>query len=413
MTETTHWKRSFWTITAGQTVSLIGSSAVQFAMIWWLSSETGSALVLALAGLAAFVPQMVLGPFAGVWIDRWKRKNVVMLADLFQGLVALGVSLWFLLSGTPPYWAVCAALGLRAAGGVFHTPAIQALMPLLAPKEALVRVNGVTQFLQSGAFMLGPVLGAVMFGAMPMWALLLTDLLGALAACGTMFLVRIPELPAAARRKARFWGELRLGLEAFRADKRLLCVLVGALCSMVFYMPLSSYYPLMSSGYFAVSAQYASVVEVLYAAGMMAAAGLLGAKGNLKNPLRASVLGALLVGVTAFIGGVLPPTRRGFWVFAAACGLMGAAGNLYGIPITAYMQRTIAPEKLGRVFSLMGSAMSAAMPLGLLISGPVAEKGGVALWFRVTGAAVSVICVAVLAILPRLPEKKERLDAEA
>lgn len=413
MTEKIHWKRSFWTITAGQTVSLIGSSAVQFAMIWWLSSETGSALVMALAGLVAFLPQLVLGPFAGVWIDRWKRKRVVMLADLFQGLVALGVSLWFLRAGAPPYWAVCAALGLRAVGNVFHTPAIQALMPLLAPREALVRVNGVTQFLQSGAFMLGPVLGAALFALLPMWALLLTDLLGALIACLTMAVVQIPELPAAARQRQRFWQELRMGVAVFREDKRLLCVLIGALGSMAFYMPLSSYYPLMSSSYFRVSAGYASLVEVLYAAGMMLAAGVLGAWGKLKNPLRTATLGAMLLGVTSLIGGLLPPSRWGFWVFAAACGLMGAGGNLYSVPVVAYMQKTIAPEKLGRVFSLMGSVMSAAMPLGLLISGPVAERGGVGLWFLITGIAVCVICVAVLAILPHLPEKKERLDAEA
>ena len=51
-----HWKSAFLTIVAGQTVSLIGSAAVQFSMIWWLSTKTNSPLMLALAGLAAFVP---------------------------------------------------------------------------------------------------------------------------------------------------------------------------------------------------------------------------------------------------------------------------------------------------------------------------------------------------------------------
>lgn len=59
---------------------------------------------------------------------------------------------------------------------------------------------------------------------------------------------------------------------------------------------------------------------------------------------------------------------------------------LYGIPYTAYLQETIPPELQGRTFSLMGSVMSFAMPVGLLVSGPVAEAYGVPLWFVLTGA---------------------------
>ena len=117
-----HWKGKFYTIAAGQAVSYIGSSAVQFALIWWITKETGSALMLSLAGLFAFLPQTLLGPFAGVWVDRLKRKTVMIAADLFTGLVALVFAGAFFF-GSPPYWAACAVLGLRAIGGVFHGPA--------------------------------------------------------------------------------------------------------------------------------------------------------------------------------------------------------------------------------------------------------------------------------------------------
>lgn len=399
------WKRSFLTITAGQTVSLIGSSAVQFALIWWLSSETESPMMLAFSGLMAFLPQMVLGPFVGVWIDRWRRKNVVMLADLFQGVVAAAFAIWFFIS-QPPYWMACVVLGVRAVGGVFHTPAIQALIPMLVPGDQLVRANGVSQFLQSGAFMLGPVLGAVMFSGLPMWLILLTDFLGALTACGTMAWVKIQEQPADTHQDPNFWREMRTGLAVFLQDRRLLSVLLTATASMIFCMPLSSYYPLMSSSYFSVSAWHGSLIELLYAAGMMAAAMVIGALGRLRRPLLAAVLGLAMVGMSSLVGGLLPPTMAAFWVFAAACGLMGAGANVYGVPIMAYMQETIAPEKLGRVFSLMGSLMSVSMPVGLLISGPVAEKYGVALWFVVTGVATCVLVAVNLVLLTILEHRQ-------
>ena len=116
------------------------------------------------------MPQLVLGPFAGVWIDRLKRKTVMIGADLFIALAA-GVFALLFLFGTPPYWAACAVLGVRAVGNVFHTPAIQAAVPMLVPGEQLVRANGWSQFMQSGAFMLGPVLGAALYAALPLSSL--------------------------------------------------------------------------------------------------------------------------------------------------------------------------------------------------------------------------------------------------
>jgi DHA3 family macrolide efflux protein-like MFS transporter len=106
---TDSWKRDFLVIALDQTISLIGSSAVQFALIWWLASETSSALMLSLAGLLAFLPQLVLGPFAGVLIDRLKRKTVIIGADLFMSLAA-GLFAILFLFGSPPYWVACVVL---------------------------------------------------------------------------------------------------------------------------------------------------------------------------------------------------------------------------------------------------------------------------------------------------------------
>ena len=61
---------------AGQSLSLIGSTAVQFSVIWWLSTTLDSPIILALASIAAYIPNILLGPFVGVWIDRLNRKYV-------------------------------------------------------------------------------------------------------------------------------------------------------------------------------------------------------------------------------------------------------------------------------------------------------------------------------------------------
>ena len=101
--QTKNWRKQFIPLILGQSISLIGSSAVQFALMWWLASQTNSGTVLSIAGLFAFLPQLIIGPFAGVWVDRMDKKRVVIVADLFTGLVALllSLSIFFIFSSFP------------------------------------------------------------------------------------------------------------------------------------------------------------------------------------------------------------------------------------------------------------------------------------------------------------------------
>lgn len=386
------WKQKFFTIAIGQTCSLIGSSAVQFALIWWLASETKSAVMMAMAGLVAFVPQILLGPFAGVWIDRLKRKYVVIAADLFIGLTAtvFAVILWL---GHPPYWSACVILGIRAIGNVFHTPAIQSIIPQLVPTDKLVKANGWSQFMQSGAFMLGPVIGAALYAAFSLPVILLTDLAGAVIASVTVMVVHIPEPEHMNQQVPHFMREMKEGIKIFMSDRRLVKLTLAATISMVFFLPLSSYYPLMSSSYFNTNAWYGSVVELTYALGMMVSAILFGSLGKIKNKILVAYIGLAGMGITCIICGILPPDMWAWYIFAGVCMIMGGCGNIYSIPYMAYMQETIPPEAQGRAFSLIGTLMSIAMPVGLLISSPVAEWFGVSMWFLVSGIGILLLLI--------------------
>ena len=82
------WKRTFFTIQSGQAISLITSSALQMALIFYLTEKTNSSMTLALATLVGFLPQGVLGLFIGGWIDRHSRKRIMIGADLFIAAVS-------------------------------------------------------------------------------------------------------------------------------------------------------------------------------------------------------------------------------------------------------------------------------------------------------------------------------------
>ena len=96
----TNWKARFFTIWGGQAISLFGSRLVQFALIWWLTLETGSATVLAIASLIGLLPTVLLGPFAGALIDRWKRRQVMLVVDTAR-FGAVCAFIWILISYGP------------------------------------------------------------------------------------------------------------------------------------------------------------------------------------------------------------------------------------------------------------------------------------------------------------------------
>ena len=394
MTRKHHWLRSFVVIYIGQTFSIVGSAAVQFAILWYLTIKTGSANTLALASVAGLLPQALLGIFAGVWVDRMSRKKVMIYADLFVAL-ASGILGVLLLLGEPPTYVFYIILFLRALGSVFHGPAMQAAIPMLVPPEMIMKAGGWGQFVQSGALMAGPVLGAALMAAFELPAVMLVDVIGAIIAVATVAAVRIPD-PPKSHEKPHVWHELGEGWRALRHNRKLFKVCWPILAACIIYVPVGSLFPLMVNGHFGGTAWHSSLVELLFAGGMLLSSMFIGILGGEKRRFFMISLAIGALGIFIGASGLLPSTA--FWLFAVLSCLMGAAGNFFSVPFITYIQATVVPEKLGRVLSLATSAMSLATPVGLFIAGPLAEKVGIDTWFMASGVVLVIIGLVCRAI---------------
>ena len=384
------WKRTFWIIWSGQAFSILGSAAVGFAIIWWLTVQTGSAMVLAMAAMVAFLPQAIIGPFAGVWIDRLSRKKVMMGADLFIASVTAVLGIAFLM-GTPPMWLIYAVLFLRGVGAALHNPAMQAAMPMFVPESELVKVGGWSGFIQSGSLMLGPVLGIFLMTVFSLPVVILVDIFGAIIAVTALALVQIPDPKVDRAARQHILREMLDGLIEINENKLLKAICIPVILSTLLYMPISALFPLMVNGHFNGTGWHASLVEFLFAGGMLIAGLIMGIWGGLKDKFLMINLSLAALGLMIAIAGILPPSA--FMVFALLSGLMGVTGNFFSIPFMAYVQTIVPPESLGRVFSLLLSIMSLAMPLGLLATGPIAELIGVANCFALAGSLMIVSAV--------------------
>lgn len=384
------WKSQFMLVALGQAVSMLGSHGVQFALIWWLAEKTSSPLMLGISGLVAYLPMTLFSPLAGIAADRYNRKFISVFSDMAMGAVALiyAVLLFFF---DLPVWTVFVILCARGIGSTFQQPAIQSIIPQLVPKDQLVKTNGWIQLLNAGSFLLGPVIGASLYAVFPMSVVLMSDVVGAVFASVALAVVKIPELEKTEREKQHFIAEIKEGLQVFREDKKLFYIVLAEALCMFFYAPLSSFYPLMTSDYFKLSAMYGSAVELSFAVGMMVSSLLFSGVLKINRKIRVSFIGLFGMGVMSLICGMIPPTYVGWFFFAGSCTCLGISGNVHIIPLTAYMQETISPEKMGRAFSVLTLISSVTMPIGLLFSSPIAEKAGVNVWFFISGLCMLLL----------------------
>ncbi|MBR0596476.1 macrolide efflux MFS transporter Mef(A) [Clostridiales bacterium BAD-6] len=389
--KTSKWKQDFFTIWTGQAISLITSAILQMVIIFYLTEKTGSAMVLSIASLVGFLPYAVFGPAIGVLVDRYDRKKIMIGADLM--IAAAGALLAMIdLFMDLPVWMVMVVLFIRSIGAAFHSPALSAVTPLLVPEEQLTKCAGYSQSLQSISYIFSPAVAAFLYTVWELNAIILIDVLGAVIACITVALVRIPKVNAEKQSSDQnFMKEMKEGLGVLKENRGLFILLLIGTLYMFVYMPINALYPLISMEYFAGTPTHVSITEIAFASGMLAGGLLLGLFGRYKKRIILITLSIFLMGASLTISGLLPPS--GFVIFVVCCASMGLSVPFYSGVQTALFQEKIKPEYLGRVFSLTGSIMSLAMPIGLILSGFFADRIGVNHWFLISGILVMGIAI--------------------
>lgn len=399
-----NWKQTFAIIWTGQFLSLLTSATANFAIVLWISIETRSAEMLSYGAIAALLPQALLGPVAGVLIDRWNRKRVMITADLFIALCTGVLALLFWLN-VAQMWHIFALLALRSVGSAFHMPAMQASVPLIAPKSQLTRVAGISQIINSACNIAGPALGALLIINFKMQLVLMLDVLGAVLACASLLFVTIPNPEKIVDRIPNVFREMKEGIAAITGKRGLGAVFLYSVLCMLFLMPVSVLFPLMTLEHFRGDELQVSLIEILYGVGMLIGGAIMGAKVYKVN--RVGLINAmyLIVGVVFVIPGLLSPDM--FVWFAVTTALGGIAGAVYNSAFTAIVQTNVEPEALGRVFSIFYTFSMIPSMIGLVGIGFFAEYLGVANSFVMCGAVMFAI-----GIMAFLTPSAMRLDRQ-
>lgn len=396
------WQRPFFTLWTVQALSLLGSQLVQFALIWYLTTETGSATVLALASLVGLGPQVFLGPFIGALVDRWNRRIVMMVADAMVALATVVLAVLFA-TGLVQIWHIFVLIFIRNLAGTFHWPAMTASTSLMVPREQLSRIQGLNQLLQGGLTIVAAPLGALLLGVLPMQGVLAIDVVTAGIAILPLLLINIPQPKVQAvgsqGQRTSVWDDFKAGLRYTASWPGLLILMVSATLINLVLSTAFTLIPILVTKHFGGEAIQLGIIEAASGVGMLLGGLLLGVWGGFKRRIYTSLSGLLAAGIGAILIGLVPAE-----LFGVAVGLflfVGFTMPLVNGPIHAVMQAVVAPEMQGRVFMLLSSAATAMMPIGLLVAGPVADRFGVQIWFVLGGFVTIAVGITGL-FLPAL-----------
>ncbi|MHA2180426.1 MAG: MFS transporter [Promethearchaeota archaeon] len=366
----------FW---SGQLVSLMGSLVVQFAITWWITIITGSALYLSIGTFLYFLPMVFLTPIAGVLTDRWDRKKLIAIVDSLQSLVTVWIIILFSLGIADPL-GVILINSLRGVCQAFHMPAVSAVVPTMVPKEKLSRINGVGYLFTSLIQLIGPVIGAVLMAFFSLQLILWVDVITFVIAIIPLLLIKIPDvrdLTVVSERikETSFKRDFMEGILTIKLIPGMIILLFLDMILNFLVAPVNVLLPLYISDIHLGTALDFAFISMFLNGGMIIGGIITTLKKNWKHKSSIYFIGLMILMSLLSVLGIAP--TGAFILLWIGTGMVGLILPIINTIFMTVIQTTIPPNKMGRVSSVLQSLSSAIFPIGTIIAGPLAEIIGI------------------------------------
>ena len=367
--------RTFFIIWLGQVISLLGSKLTEFALGFWILEqtyqETGTITQFALTVLFIYLPKVIISPLAGVLVDRWNRRHVMILSDLGTSMIT-GIVLLLVLSNHLEVWHIYIAVIMSSSLNAFQQPAYIAAIAQLVPPKNLSRANGMVQASFAIAKITAPVIAGLLMKALGIKAILLIDLMTFAIAILTLISVKFPDLKRFTKSKQRIVNQLiddTISGWNYIAVRPGLSRLIGFIAISYFTMGVLEVvlWPLL---YQPGSTDRLGIVLSLGGCGMLLGSVLMSVWEGPKNRVKAIITCVGLQSVIVFIGG----TRISLVVLGA-----GIFGYLFSQPIIVSCNQAIWQSKVpaslqGRVFALQQTLERSLAICAYLSAGPLVDN---------------------------------------
>jgi MFS family permease len=393
--------RNFRLFFGGQTISLIGTWMTRVATGWLVYRLTGSALLLGTVSFAGQIPTFLLAPFAGVWVDRLDRRQVLVWTQTLSMVQSLALAA-LTLSGhiTIPLLLVLSVM--QGCVNAFDMPGRQSFMvKMVDDKRDLQNAIAINSSMVNVARLIGPSLAGMLIAVSSEGWCFLIDGISYIAVIASLLMMRL-HAPVVKRAATSMLTELQAGwtyVAEFLPIRTIL--MLFALISLM-GMPFVVLMPIFAKKVLGGGPHTLGFLMGAMGLGALLSALSLAARRNVRGlvrfiPIAAAVFGAGLVSFGL---------SHWFWLSMAMVFLAGM-GMMQGMAASNTVIQTIVTEdKRGRVMSYYTMAFMGMAPFGSLLAGTMAHKFG-APWTVVVNGAVVLVGAAWFAT--RLPALRRQI----
>lgn len=361
----------FSIIWVGQIISVLASSMTIFGLTIWMYERTESALAMVFVQVFFITPFLVMSPFAGVMIDRYNRRLMMMVSDLAAGMGTLFVLVLFSI-GKLEFWHLYVAAVLNGIGNTFQWPAYSAAISTMVPKEQYGRANGMMSLIEAGPGVLAPFFAGALLPLVGLGGIMLIDVATFVLAIGTLLVVYIPQpkrTQEGSEAQGNIWKEATYGFRYIFARPSLLGLQMifffGNLFSNLAFSVLA---PMLLARTSQNSLAFGTV-ESVGAIGGVVGGIIISAWGGFKRKVHGVLLGWILSSISSMFlgfGQILP-------VWVAAMGITTLFIPLINTSNQVIWNSKVAPDLQGRVFSARRLIAWFTHPISPIIAGTLAD----------------------------------------
>ena len=365
--------KTFLMIWMGQLISEMGSAMTSFALLIWAYERTGKATTLAMLGFFGCISYAITASFAGVYVDRWNRRLIMIVADFGAGLMTLFLLILFI-AGHLQIWHFYLVQTVSGVFRAFQSPAYAASVSMLVPQEQLTRVNGMISFSNYSSTALAPICAALLLAVSDLSLILMIDIVSMLIAVTTLLFVIIPQPEGKPKSRMMLMDllrESRFGIRFIFSYTGLRGILAIYFCINLF--GTITYLAILSPMILARSAGdtvVLSAVQTAMGIGGIAGALLVSLWGSSKNRVKTFLLATM---ASFLVSDLLFAVGQSLIVWIIAGAFCTLTIPFISSPYFAIWQIKVPAALQGRVFSVRNMFQVGSQPIGYLLGGILAD----------------------------------------
>ncbi|WP_026883226.1 MFS transporter [Clostridium akagii] len=392
-------KKDLGLLMLSEFISLIGTQMQELALSLYVLKTTGSATLFASVLAISIIPQLILGPLAGVFADWYDRKKMIVYLDLLNGIIVGIFTIIFILNGSLSMTEIYIYVIILSVITAFYRPVIGTILPSIVNGEELVAATSLSSFISNLSTLIGPVIGAMLFGIFGIFIILLINSFSYIFASIFEMFINVPKnnkKPEKVNLQV-FKNDFIGGIKFIIGKKFILTVVIMAVIVNFTLAPLTIGLVYLSKTILKVSDFQYGLLEGCFAASMMMAPIIMGPIHKKMKTGTILFFSIFTVGILIIIMGIIP-TNIYLCLFSGniipylsvlfLCFLVGIMATMANIALSIAFQKTVPLEIMGRVGAVISTGSLASVPLGQMLFGVLFDKVNTS------------ICLVIMGIIP-------------